>query len=592
VERRALRFLALFLALAGAYVVLEVVVAPRRERARRLEERIFPFDAAEVAEIHLASGASVAFEDGGPRLRAPVDAPVDPAAVGALLDRVLAARWGRRLSVPAESLAAYGLDPPRGSATVRARDGRSVTLAFGAETPAGKSVYLRDAAGAGRVGVGAEFIARVLSEGAETLRDRRLVAPNAGALWAVRVERPRGALVLAREGPGAWRIVAPIAARAGREHIATLLSRVLGARAARFLDAAGDSAARASALTASSAYRVVLSGGGFEDTLAFGMPRPEDGSIVATGPLQPCPVLVDPSLREILDIDAASLREERLFRRAPAEAAAVALSLGADALVLERDATRADAWRIVSPESLDADPTRVRALLRNLDITRIARWADDAPASAAGLDPPRARVALRFADPPSRETLLLGLPTPDGGAYAAWEAESEIIVTSEALLDVITPDPAAYEKRRFLEDRIEASHLITMTYQRGHLVLTRPKFRREGGGWRGTESGATFEGSQRPEQPNRRLGMAGSENWVSRLRSLEYLDRLPPAVGDSVFGFAEPFFVIEWDGPFAGRLEIGTQIGPSQRLARLSGRRWVYVLDTAGIDSLGPAQGN
>lgn len=578
-ERRTLRLLALFVALAGAYVVLEVVVAPRRERARRLEEGVFPFDAAEVAEIDLASGARVALEEGGPRLRAPVDAPADPTAVGALLDRILAARWGRRLSIPAESLAAYGLDPPRGIATVRARDGRSVTIAFGAETPAGKSVYLREAAGAGRAGVGAESIARVLSEGAETLRERRLIASGAGPLRGVRLERPRGALALEREGPGAWRIAAPIAARASREHVATLLARVTGARAARFLDAAADSAAfspepgppSARAAMPSPAYRVVLRGDGFEDTLTFGSSTRDGANLVATGPLQPRPVVVDPSLREILDIDAASLREERLFRRAPAEAAAIALSLGADSLVLERDPSREGAWRVVAPESLDADPTRVRALLRNLDIARIERWADGTPARAAGLDPPRARVTLRFADPEGRETLALGLPTPDGGAYAAWEAESEILVVPDALFEFITPDPAAFEPRRLLASPLAAARELRVWAAVQYGVHVR--LERMGDGWR------VREGALTPDT---------LRVLTERLVALEWVDRVSwrRSAGVVPGGSSPPILTIQWDGPSAGGIEIGYSLDPTRRFGAIQKRDALYLFDAAEIDSI------
>lgn len=571
-DPRTVRLVALFLVLAGAYVVLEVVVAPRRERARRLEERIFPFEAAEVAQIALASGARVAVDSAGPRLREPVDAPADPQAVGALVDRLVAARWGRRFDVAAESLAAYGLDPPQGTATVSARDGRSVTLAFGAETPAGKSRYYRDAA-SGRVGVTGNGLARVMAESAEALRDRRLVVPSAAALWSARLERPRGALALAREGPGMWRIVEPISARASRDQVATLLARIVGARAARFLDAAGDSAPPAPA--APLPYRVILHGDGFEDTLAFGSLSTEDSSLVAIAPLQPGPVLVDASLREILDLDAASLREEHLFRRAPAEAAAISLSLGEDALALERRAAAAGAagegaWRIVAPESLDADPTRVRALLRNLDIVRIARWADDTAAGAAGLDPPRARVTLRFADPPSSETLALGLPTPDGDLFAAWEGEAEIFAVPGALLDVVTPDPAAFETRRVLAEPLAAAHEIRVWAAVQYGV--RVRLERTKSGW------TVRDGTLAPDTLRALTERLAALEWVDRFVRARRLGDLP--------SHSPPILTVEWDGPRARGIEIRESLDPTRRFGDIAGRNAAYLFDAAEIDSI------
>lgn len=577
-ERRTLRLLALFAALLAAYLLAERVIAPRRAAHRLRTETIIPFRADEVAEVRLASGTRVLFGGGGPRLVEPVDAPADPAAADALLRGLLLSRWERRLDVPADSLAAYGLDPPRAMVAVQARDGRAVTLDLGAESVAGKKVYMRAREG-GEVGLVSDAFANALFAGADAVRERRLVAPGMD-VGGLRIERPSGVVSLSRDALGAWRLEEPVAARASGEQVSSLVARLTGAEAIAFLDDALDTAGLALE-TSSASRRVTIRSPRRDLTLTFQVRGGAGSYLIASGPVQPRPVIVGASLLDALDVAADSLRETRLFRQAPSSALGIEMALGADTLVIEREPTAEEGWRIVRPESIEADPTHVRALIRNLEIARIEGRAAGAAPRDVGLDPPRATLRLRFAEPPREEAIAFGLPVLRGAVRAAWEGEDEIFLVSDRLLDLIVPDPAAFEAQRLLAGRLAGADRITMTSPLRDVAVSPRELRRERNGWR-----LFIDGKRRGHSDSPDLEGAWTSEMYKRLESIEALDRLPVVGSDSTFGFTPPGLVVEWDGPRAGRFEVGAPLDPTRRFARLSDRRAIYLVSAADIDSI------
>jgi hypothetical protein len=125
----------------------------RREAAAKArDERVFAFDAKDVAEVvvHARGDATRLVRDGdGWRLAAPVEAPADAFAAGALVDRLAGLRRTREVAPPpGGDLAAYGLASPRARLEIRLADGRRETLAVGAQSAFDGSVFVRPTSGA------------------------------------------------------------------------------------------------------------------------------------------------------------------------------------------------------------------------------------------------------------------------------------------------------------------------------------------------------------------------------------------------------------------------------------------------------------
>jgi hypothetical protein len=117
----------------------------RARHARSAERRVLDFQAAEVVGLDLSLGTEAVRlrrDPSGWHLLGPPEAPADPAAVAALLDRLGALRRRSALA-PGHDPSRYGLDPPRGRLSLALADGRSLALDLGDDTPVGQSFYAR-----------------------------------------------------------------------------------------------------------------------------------------------------------------------------------------------------------------------------------------------------------------------------------------------------------------------------------------------------------------------------------------------------------------------------------------------------------------
>ncbi len=574
-QRRTLVLAGAFLLLAGAYALFEVRGGRERDRARDRDRALYPVPAGEVVRVRVSGGAHLAERDGALRLSpaagAPPDAAADTLAAAEFVARLLGARWERRLTVPRDSLRAYGLDPPLAWGAVRARDGREMTIDLGAEATWSNAIYARDRV-TGECGLVRSSVAHDFATGADALRDRRLIARAIRAIDSIRVDRPSGPMILARGPDRTWRLESPVRGRASSAAVSSWLEEILSLRARAFLDTLGDDPAALVARLPAPVRRLALASGdprGSALLAAGGAPLP-DGLVAVVATAQPRPVLVDARVAELLDQSADSLRDTRLFRHFTDEAFALQIAQGFDTLEAERGSA-AGAWRVVRPETLETDPVRVRALLRNLDADAIAAWTADVSASEAGLASPRASARLRFETPPNREGLFVGAPAPGGGFYAAYEDDpGEILIVPDRIAAILSPDPVAFEDSRLLAGALDSARELSVAVSG---VLETRLERDDRTGWRADRHGA-------PLEPSR------AERIAAALAGIESLDRFAPVANDSALGLAAPVLSVEWDGPRAGRFVVGGLLDPARRFARLSGRRALYVVDAAVVDSL------
>ena len=123
---------------------------------------------------------------------------------------------------------------------------------------------------------------------------------------------------------------------------------------------------------------------------------------------------------------------------------AVRFEKGGTPVALRRTASR---WVLAPPAAGRADPIRVdlaldAALLAPVRdrVTARQREARGLGPAAFGLDAPRARIELEWAD--RRAAVAIGGDTPDGaGVYAQVDGRSDVAVVDRALLDLLPASP-------------------------------------------------------------------------------------------------------------------------------------------------------
>lgn len=566
-QRRTVHLLIALAIAAAAFYLIEVRGSAERSRERQMASALFAVEPAEIDEIRLSSGVTLRRSAAGFTMTEPTAAPVDPIETGRLLHGLLAARRLRELELPADSLDAFGLDPPRAWGSVRTRDGRLITVDLGRPTPTENSLYARVRESGSATVVWGSII-RDFERSAEALRERRLLVAGVRQVESIRLEGPHGVVSVARDPTRYWRSREPRPGRASAEAIAVFIELLGEVRAAGFADTVScfppavlePQTRRASfgLLDESGAQRSVV--------LTVSGRQRRDGFLLAASSQLPRPVLVEPAVIDLLDVSSDSLQEVRLFRPLPREAIGLELQRGADTLVARRSG--AD-WQIVRPESLPADPIRIRALLRNLDNERIARWAPGVDRRAAGLLDPLARVTLFFDEIPMADGIVVGGPASEEFHYAGFEGEEEVFVVPRRVLDFLTPDVGAFEARYVLQSALGSAETVAIRSAAGAAV----RLVRHGAQWRDEDE---------------RLGDGEAAALVDRLARLAPLDRFSVSMSEGALGFAEPYLVVEWSGGRAGRLQIGDRLDPQRRFGRLQNRDAVYLFYEPDIDALLP----
>ncbi len=210
----SLRGLGLLLA---ALAVLLVLVLWVDRPARKPEESadlgtLLGSEAPRVEAVEIETGSSVArLERRGEnawRLVRPFDAEADPRRVEELLRSLAGARVIKVVESGSSRLSRFGLDPPGHRVRIYTRSAREPrTILLGRPSPVGAERYasLSD----GRVLlVGAE-VETALDRKPEDFRENRLFPVDPERIRAIRIERPRGRLALAREG-SQWRMTEPV----------------------------------------------------------------------------------------------------------------------------------------------------------------------------------------------------------------------------------------------------------------------------------------------------------------------------------------------------------------------------------------------
>lgn len=361
-----------------------------------------PIDPARIDGLSVArtGGQTVKLTrapDGRWRITDPFPADADDAPVSRLLDAATLVPVGDMRSEDelrqlGETLADFGLRPPRATVTLTA-GGRTNTLHFGSFTASGREVYAHVEGLMNVFTLATDAFAAVPAD-ADDFRPRALLACPPDDIAGIDFRMPDAAPVrLAREGT-VWRITAPSEAPADAAVVASLLERLSSARIDAFTlpstaqpppaGMSSDGVLPTAALVpyglaADVALSVTVRGAsGVSESILFGGVAGTNRvwALVRNGTAV---VTVNAALAELCRTREAAFRDTRVFTFAAGERLkSVSLSAGDLVYVLGHDTD--GGWRLETPVVAPADQATAAALVEK--ILKL-KQSDLAPAGGA-----------------------------------------------------------------------------------------------------------------------------------------------------------------------------------------------------------------
>jgi hypothetical protein len=396
------------------------------------KEKVFTIEAAKVKELDLASGDHIHLVKEGSAWRMSDPGPV--AADSSQVESVLTALTGLEVDEVVgdnvSDLAQYGLAQPRTtvSATVEGAP-EPLRLLLGDKTPDGAGVYAKTGASP-RVFTVAAYQEGALSKKPFDLRDRDVLHFQRDAAASLDVTGPEGAYALASDG-AEWKIVRPLATRAGRWSVDGLVGALASLRmesvaaetaedlkpygldkpartvrvglrdgSSRTLEIGSAAGEKTFHAREAGSRQVVVIAGALVDDLAKGLPELRARR------------LLDVATYEVTSIDAQAGAAKRSYLRTS-----------------EKDKEGIDVykWKRTAPDTAAIDTNKVQDTLFAVGGLEIQEFVDaPGPAAAYGLDAPALRVSLKY-DDPQKPAAWFEIGQKDGAWYARRADDASVL---------------------------------------------------------------------------------------------------------------------------------------------------------------------
>lgn len=307
--KRARSFLLLLAVAAGigAYVwFVEMKRDPdAAEEAPR--EKLFTVEPSQIQEVRITNDAgeqSTLTRSGEGWMLAEVPgAEVDETEAGNIVSSLAGLESNRVVDEQPASLAEYGLDKPRITASFKDAAGAERTVLMGSKTATGGDLYAK-LADSPRVVLVGSFLEETFNRSRFDLRDKSVLKFARDAVGAISITNASGTIVLARKD-GAWRLASLTDAPADDAAVESLISRLSAARMQSILDTP-DIAATGLAKPSAA---VTVTAGPQQARLEVGGPAGE-GSVHARDPQRGLVFTIESALADELKKKAEDFRKK------------------------------------------------------------------------------------------------------------------------------------------------------------------------------------------------------------------------------------------------------------------------------------------
>jgi Domain of unknown function (DUF4340) len=190
-----------------------------------------PEDQLQEIRIGKAGGDTVDLrrENGKWAMTEPKPLPADPDAASSLVSSLASVSADTTVEDHATDLSAYGLSNPSLDVRMTRKDGKTVELLLGDDTPTNSGVYAKLASDA-HVYTVASFVKTSLDKKPDDLRDKRLLTFDSDKLTRVQLQAKGEPVEFGKNGRGEWEILKPRPLRADGSQVDTLVSKLKDAK--------------------------------------------------------------------------------------------------------------------------------------------------------------------------------------------------------------------------------------------------------------------------------------------------------------------------------------------------------------------------
>ena len=426
--------------LLGLGAWIHFVESKKEPGGEAKKEKLLTFDRAKVKELVLARGGeSVRLVRDGDvwRMTSPLVAPADADALGSLLGTLEGLEVDAVAVETPASLAPYGLDPAKVRLSVVVEGSAApLDLLLGDEVPAAGGIYAKRASEA-RVVVIPSWSASSLEKKPFDLRDRDLLHVKRDNVRTIEVSGPEGGYALARGERDEWAFTKPLATRAGRWSVDSLLGSL---ESLRMESVAAEEAADLHAFGLAKPARAVTVGlaDGSSRTLEIGRSA-GDKKFHARLAGSPLVAVISNVVVDDLARGMRELRAKRLLEVATYEVEGFDVVEGADRKVYakstgkDKDGLDKAQWKRTAPDAKDLDTTKVEDALFLLGGVEVQEFLDrPKPDPAYGLDAPAFKLVLRMG---AKGEASVELGKKDGAVYARRPGDAAVLKLDTAKAD-------------------------------------------------------------------------------------------------------------------------------------------------------------
>ena len=163
------------------------------------------------------------------KITAPESLPADQDSVGGLTSALAPLTADSVIADSAANASQYGLSAPSLVVSVRHKDGKSDTISFGDDVPAGSLVYVQHASDPKIYAVSSTSKSS-FDKSVNDLRDKRLLTFNSDKLTSMELTTPKTNVVFGKTNQGDWQIAKPAPYRADSFQVEDLLRKLQDAR--------------------------------------------------------------------------------------------------------------------------------------------------------------------------------------------------------------------------------------------------------------------------------------------------------------------------------------------------------------------------
>lgn len=486
----------------------------------------------------------------------PLETPADQERVFTILSNMAdAKRFSAQSGVPEDRLADYGLDQPRTRATFRADDGRSVTIAIGAEAPSVQRFFATEV-GTGEVFTVTPHVPNNLDKTLLQLRDRRLFPGwDPEQITALAVTAEGEATRIERDSDGQWMIAGADPRPADAARVASLLAGIINLRAEDF---PGEGDARARGLDPPVLEAALFPVSGEALRLEIGRPRDITGAefYARAGGAAETVTIAGRDLA-VIPRRRADWLDRDLLHLAPSDVGRFSLTVAAaqsdQTLAFERGPD--DRWRLVSDPDTRVNQEAAETMLQlfgNLRAEEIVTTEAVSP-EPFGLGTPALTFVWHSRDGSVTERLDLGRAASSGDATAHYRRSGD---------GAVVIAPSCFTDALVLRGQIIDRHLVTADLRRAERIVLRRgertfDVRLRSGVW------TLLGDAGRTDEP---LPAARVQAMLERLAQAEYRGALEGEVADAVRrGLATPAWALRVeDGEGAALADLRCPTLPSQ----------------------------